>query len=73
MDIVIINMGDLWGIATPDDLERAMPPLSIIGDWSTWRIWRESGLPDVMWEAAKVFYIRLAGAFDELDAESVAA
>ena len=73
MDVIIFDMGDGWGFASPSTDERHIAPVNIVGDWQTWRIWRTADLPEAMWEAAKLFFVNLAGALDGDDVEAVAA
>lgn len=62
MDIVIFDMGGDWGFAAPDTIEYQLPPLfTIQGAFLSYRLWNAAGLSEAQWDAAKEFFLRLAG------------
>lgn len=62
MDLVIIDMGGDWGFATPNHIEQEVPPLlTIQGAFLTYRMWHAAGVNEAQWEAAKAFFVNLAG------------
>lgn len=73
MDILIYDMGGDWGWANALPADTITEAIGIVGDWQTWRILRLDGLSDDLWEAAKTFFLRVAGALDSDDTEAVAA
>ena len=69
MDVVIFDMGGMWGMATPSLDERRAAPFNIVLD-KVWRIWPADELPGDLWESAKAFFLALC---DDDETESEAA
>lgn len=61
MNLLIFDMGGDWAFATPPGATAALPPLSIEGAALTWKLWRDGSATDAQWEAAKAFFLKLAG------------
>ena len=62
MDILIFALDDsTWAFGTPDAPSRTLAPFGIDGAFLSYRLWRDATLHDEQWNAAKDFFLRLAG------------
>lgn len=61
MDLLIFDMGEgTWGIGTPETAST-LAPFGIDGAFLSYRLWPGANLRDDQWDAAKAFFMRLAG------------
>lgn len=73
IDIEIFDMGDGWGWSSVSPANQGRPPLTVINDGLTRRIWRAVGLSDDLWESAKMAWVLAAESLTNEQAESAAA
>lgn len=61
MNLLIFNLGDNDWFFADAPTGQPLPPFAIQGAFLSYRLWRADGLTDDQWDAAKAFFIRLAG------------